>query len=81
MKFGVYAVRDVKTGFQTPHTQVNDQVAVRGFQSAVMQSQSELFTHAADFSLYKIGEYDADHGKLLPLDVPVQLVEASDCLR
>lgn len=81
MKLGVYAVRDVKVGFQTPHVQANDAVAVRGFESAVMQSQSELFTHAADFSLFKIGEYDADTGRLTPLEIPLQLIEASACLK
>lgn len=81
MKFGVYAVRDVKCGFQTPHVNVNDQVAVRGFESAVMQSQSELFTHASDFSLYKIGEFDADRGQLISLELPVQLIEAASCLK
>ena len=37
MNFGVYAVRDVKSGFQTPTCQVNDAVAIRGFASAVIQ--------------------------------------------
>ena len=80
MTFGVYCVRDVKAGFQTPTCQVNDAVAIRGFASAVMQSDSVLFTHAQDFSLYKIAEFDADTGRMTPLDLPVQLIEASDAL-
>lgn len=81
MKFGVYSVRDVKSGFQTPTCQVNDAVAVRGFASAVMQSDSVLFTHAADFALYKIAEFDADAGKIVPLDLPVELMQAASCLK
>ena len=81
MKFGMYAVRDVKSGFQTPTCQVNDAVAIRGFASAVMQSDSVLFTHASDFSLYKIAEFDADHGKIAPLALPLELIQASSCLK
>ena len=81
MKFGVYAVRDVKSGFQTPTCQVNDAVASRGFASAVMNSDSVLFTHAQDFALYRIGEFDADKGALISEPMPVLLIEASNCLK
>lgn len=80
MKFGIYCVRDIKSGFQTPATQVNDAVAVRGFASAVINSDSVLFTHASDFALYKVGEFDADTGRITPLDLPVELMQASDVL-
>ena len=80
MKFGVYAVRDVKIGFQSISVQPNDAVAVRGFESTVINSDSVLFTHAEDFSLFKLGEFDADSGRLIPLDLPVQLIDAVACL-
>lgn len=80
MKFGIYCVRDVKSGFQTPSAQVNDAVAVRGFASAVINSDSVLFTHAADFALYKVGEFDSDTGRITPLDLPVELMQASAAL-
>lgn len=81
MVFGIYCVRDVKSGFQSPAAQVNDAVAVRGFQSAVVNSDSVLFTHAKDFALYKVADFDADSGRITPLDMPVLLIEASDCLK
>lgn len=81
MKFGVYCVRDVKAGFQTPIVQINDAVAVRGFASTVVQSDSILFTHAQDFAIYKIAEFDSDTGRLTPLDLPVELMQATDALR
>lgn len=81
MVFGIYCVRDVKSGFQSPAAQVNDSVAVRGFQSAVVNSDSVLFTHSKDFALYKVAEFDADSGRITPLDMPVLLIEASDCLK
>lgn len=81
MKFGVYAVRDLKVGFQSVTIQPNDAVAARGFESTVLSSDSVLFTHSEDFSLFKLGEFDQDSGRLIPLDLPVQLIEASVCLR
>lgn len=80
MVFGIYCVRDVKSGFQTPTAQVNDAVAVRGFASAVLNSDSVLFTHASDFALYKVAEFDADTGRITPLDLPVELIQASAVL-
>lgn len=80
MKFGIYCVRDVKSGFQTPTAQINDAVAARGFASAVLNSDSVLFTHASDFALYKVAEFDADTGCITPLDLPVELIQASAVL-
>lgn len=81
MVFGIYCVRDVKSGFQTPAAEVNDAVATRGFASAVLNSDSVLFTHASDFSLFKVAEFDADTGRITPLDLPVELIQASSVLR
>uniref|UniRef100_A0AAU8B413 Nonstructural protein n=1 Tax=Dulem virus 188 TaxID=3145665 RepID=A0AAU8B413_9VIRU len=81
MKFGVYCVRDIKAGFQTPTAQVNDAVAIRGFASAVINSDSVLFTHASDFALYKLAEFDADTGHIIPLELPIELMQASAALR
>lgn len=73
MKFGVYSIQDVKTGFMAPAVEINDQVAMRNFQHAIMQSDSILFTHASDFKLYKIGEFDSDNAMLDQI-VPVVLI-------
>lgn len=81
MTFGVYAIRDVKVGFQSISVQPNDATAVRGFESTVLQSDSVLFTHSEDFALYKLGEFDADTGHVAGLELPVLLIEASACLR
>lgn len=46
MMFNIYAVRDVKVGFQSITIQPNDPVAARSFESTVINSDSVLFTHA-----------------------------------
>lgn len=81
MKFGIYAVRDVKVGFQSISVQPNDAAAVRGFESTVINSDSVLSTHSEDFSLFKLGEFDAESGRITALELPIQLIEASACLK
>lgn len=80
MKYGVYAMRDVKVGFLTPSVDVNDESAIRNFTHAVVNSDSILFSHAKDFALYRIGTYDSDVGTLDP-QMPVHLFEATDAVR
>ncbi len=81
MLFGLYSIRDVKSGFMTPVVEENDAVALRNFSHAVQNSDSVLFTHFKDFALYKVGMFDNETGELIPLDL-VQLVgEAYDCLK
>ena len=81
MKFGVYSIEDIKTGFMTPTIDQNDNSAVRNFSSAIMQSDGILFTHAEDFRLFKIGEFDTDTGSILAVAPLVHLVDGSDVLR
>lgn len=85
MIYGVYAIRDLKTGFLTPTVDVNDQSAMRNFEHAVVSHPDSLFfSHPEDYTLFKLGEYDSDLGKLLPfeaiqelLPAPVALLRAS----
>lgn len=81
MNFGVYSIQDVKTGFMTPTIDQNDQAAVRNFSSAIMQSDGILFTHAEDFRLYKIGEFDSETGSILTVVPIVHLADGSDVMR
>lgn len=81
MNFGVYSLEDIKTGFMTPTIDQNDSSAVRNFSSAVMQSDGILFTHAEDFRLFKIGEFDTETGSILPIAPIVHLADGSDVLR
>lgn len=81
MKFNVYSIRDSKTGFLSPTFEINDVVAMRNFEHAVVNSDSVLFTHARDFDLFKIGTFDSDTGRLMPLELPVNLISGSSCLK
>ena len=76
MIFGVYAIRDVRTGFLSPTVEVNDAVAIRNFSHGVMRSDTTLHTFAGEYDFYKIGTYDSESGKLEPIS-PVEFLCAA----
>ncbi len=81
MKFYVYSIRDVRTGFLSPSIEVSDQVAKRNFEHAVSHSGSSLFmSHPEDYSLWCIGAFDSDTGVLEPCNPIGRIMEASDVL-
>lgn len=62
MKLGVYCIRDRLSGFLQPTFEVNDQVAYRNFEHAVLQGGSLLSSHSADYDLCHIGSFDQETG-------------------
>lgn len=80
MIYGVYAMRDVKTGFLAPTVEVNDMAAIRNFNHAVLHSDGLLSSFAGDFALYKIATFDSDSAVVVPLVPIAHLAEATDAL-
>lgn len=76
----VYAVFDAKVKlFGRPFTDMSDDAAIRNFSDAVNENgnPNNLWAkHPEDFSLFKIGDYNEDLGKLIPCN-PESLVTAS----
>ncbi len=62
MKLGVYVMRDARTTYMQPTFDMNDASAIRNFEHALSQKDSLLFSHPEDYSLYRIGSYDAETG-------------------
>lgn len=81
MIFGVYSIRDVKSGFMQPTVEMNDAIAHRNFSHAVQNVDSVLFSHFKDFALYKIGTFDSETGAVTALPLVELVCEASDCLK
>lgn len=75
MKFPVYSIRDVHTGFMSPTIDQNDAAATRNFGHAVMQSASLMNSHPKDYALYHIGEFNSDNGEIVPC-MPELVVDA-----
>lgn len=73
MKYGVYSIRDARTGFLPPTVDLNDSSAMRNFAHACMQKESLLFSHIEDYALCKIGEFDSSKGVITPQLVDVIL--------
>ena len=81
MIFGLYSIRDVKTGFLTPVAEQSKEVAVRNFAHAVKRADSLFFTFANDYSLYKIAEYDSDSGLVKSLVCPEHVADATEFVK
>jgi len=60
MIYGVYSVKDLKTGYLPPTFDLNDLSAMRNFEHACMNEDSLFFTHPSDYQLFKIGTYDTE---------------------
>lgn len=54
--------------------------ALRSFRAAVNEEGHNFQVHAADYTLFVIGEFDEDTGKLIPYDTPDNLGKAIEHL-
>lgn len=77
MKYPVYAIRDVHTGFMSPTVDQNDATATRNFRHACLDSSSLFKSHPEHFSLYRIGEFDTETGSIVPC-LPEHIFDASE---
>lgn len=68
MIYGVYSIRDLKTGYLSITLEQNDASAIRNFEHACSRSDSLLYSHGSDYSLYKLGTFDTDTGTVVPCE-------------
>lgn len=80
MIYGIYSIRDVKTGFMTPTIEQSDEAAARNFQHAIWNTDGILHSFAADFSLYHLGTFDASTGSISSDPLPVLVIDGSNAL-
>lgn len=81
MEYGIYSIRDSKTGYTSLTLDFNDASAMRNFEHACMQDSSLFFSHAQDYDLYKLGLFDTEVGKIIVKDVPELIVSGSSVVR
>lgn len=77
MKYGIYCIRDSKTGFLTPTADQNDQTAMRNFAHAAMQNNTLFYSHPQDYSLFRIGVFDSESGIIEAFVAPEHICEAT----
>lgn len=75
--YELFSVRDVKTGFLTPTLDMNGESAIRNFEHACLVADSLFYTHAQDYSLYRVGTFYPESGMIEPAVPPVHIVDAS----
>lgn len=80
MKFGLYSIKDAKTGFMTPVLEQGDPAALRNFSAAVSQRDCIMYQYPNDFALYKVANWDTDTG-VDPVLSPILIADASEVLR
>lgn len=77
MKYPIYTIKDDKVGFQIPVFDMSDQAAIRNFGFGINNSDSVMGFAPADYSLYKIGEFDTEKGTIDPIIIPEFIVSGS----
>ena len=70
MNYGIYTLRDSRTGFLNISLDVNNAAAARNFEHASKNTDSLFFTNPSDYTLFKLGEFETDTGKITVYDVP-----------
>lgn len=75
MIYGVFSIKDAKTGYLPPTFDINDLSAMRNFEHACQNPDSLFFTHPQDYTLYCIGSFDTDSGELTVMQ-PNYLMDA-----
>lgn len=78
MKKNIYAIRDVKSGFLSPIVDDTDQQAVRNFSFSCSKSDTLLNFAPEDYSLYFLGTFDTESGKISSSNLPELVIQASD---
>lgn len=80
MKYGLYSIKDAKTGFMSPVLEQGDPAALRNFSAAVSQLDCIMHQYPNDFALYKVANWDTDTG-VDPVLLPILIADASEVLR
>ncbi len=62
----LYAILDQKAENygDRPFPAPNNNIAIRSFNNAVMDETTDIFKHAEDFTLWYIGYFETENGKL-----------------
>ena len=79
MKLMVFSVFDTKAGaYASPFFMSNQAQASRDFGDAVQNPKLHLNKHPEDFSLYCLGIFDDNSGKIESFDTPDHVCNAVD---
>lgn len=79
MIYGMYSVYDMAAHlFLSPAIDVNDDVAMRGFEQMLTVNNSAMQFRPDDYVLYQIGTFDPESGFVSAMVPPSRLYRGSD---
>lgn len=78
MIYPVFSVRDLKGDFYSPRIDQNEPSAVRWFSQMVNTPDTVVNFSPRDFQFFRIGDFDSETGRLIPLDLPQLVISAID---
>lgn len=82
MQKPIYSVHDSKTQlYAAPFVSHNENAAVRSFDRAANDPSLDICMYPADYSLFQLGTFDEDTGRIELLDAPKLVVQASSLKR
>lgn len=84
MKFKIFSIYDSKAEvFNTPIFLATEGQAIRIFDDMVNDEDknADIAKHPEDYTLFTIGEFDANNGKLEPLNTPKSLGLAQEFIK
>ena len=80
MKLRVFSVFDVKAKAYLPPFFMPEQgQAIRVFSDCVNNVEHQFGSHPGDYSLFEIGDFDDNHGQLVPCN-PTMVVQGLECV-
>lgn len=82
MKSEVFSIYDSKVAlFSSPFFMRSAAEAVRAFTDTVNNPDTTIHRHPDDYTLFKLGEFDADAGTFENMPAPLSVVSARDLVK
>lgn len=75
----LYVVYDSKAeAYVSPHFVKSNGIALRAFTDAANDTQTELYKHPGDYTLFCVGEFNEETGEMVPYAAKINLGMASE---
>lgn len=82
MTLKVYSIRDQKgENYNSPFYKQTHGEAERDFRTVVNDDKSMLYKYPEDYDLYYLGEFDTSSGLMKPVDTPLHIIKAVNCVK
>jgi len=78
----IFAIHDIKANaFLQPFFMLTNGMAIRSFETAVNDKNTQFHVYPTDYTLFELGAYDDATGYITSLQVPIPLGSAKEYLK